>query len=478
MYKKILARQQALFASGRTKNIALRISYLQKLQKWIKDNGWGIMAALRTDLNKPPFEAQATEIGVALDELNYALRNIRKWARPRSVLSTLKNFPSYGRVYPEPYGVALIISPWNYPFMLTVSPLISAIAAGNCAVIKPSECAPATSELIARMCAEVFHPAHVTVVEGEAETSKALLELPFDKIFYTGGTEVGRKVMEAAARHLTPVTLELGGKSPCIVDQSANLKLAAKRIVWGKLINAGQTCVAPDYVLAHVSIKDSLIEEMKKAIRRQYGDTPTSNHNYPQIINERHFQRLISLMGSDCTICDNGGSFGVVHEGNGRGSVYGGKIVHGGGNNPATLQIEPTIVDGPDLASPLMIEEIFGPILPVLTFQTPKDAARIIKSKPKPLALYVFTARKAVEKYYLNNISFGGGCINDTVVQLSVPGLPFGGVGPSGMGSCHGKAGFDAFTHYRSVLHKSKLIDIQLRYPPYSDWALKLLKML
>ena len=453
MYIKAFQRQQALFASGRTKNISLRINYLKKLRQWIKDNSWAIMAALRSDLNKPPFEAQATEIGVALDEIRYALWHIRSWAKPRYVLSSLKNFPSYGKIYPEPYGVSLIISPWNYPFMLTVAPLISAIAAGNCVIIKPSELAPATSTLIAKMCDEVFHPAHVTAIEGDKETSQALLDLPFDKIFYTGGTTVGRIVMEAAAKNLTPVTLELGGKSPCIVDQSANLKLAARRIVWGKLINAGQTCVAPDYILAHESIKDRLIQEILREIRKQYGQNPGDNLNYPKIINDRHFQRLNTLFDGE-------------------------NIIQVGDSNPSTLQLAPTIVDSPSLDSPIMQEEIFGPILPILTFSMPADAVKLIRANPKPLALYVFTSRKAVEKYYLKNISFGGGCINDTVVHLSVPRLPFGGVGPSGMGSCHGKAGFDAFTHYRSVLHKSKLVDIPLRYPPYTDWALKILKML
>ncbi|MCL2362659.1 MAG: aldehyde dehydrogenase [Defluviitaleaceae bacterium] len=452
MHEKTLKRQQDLFISGRTKNIDLRINYLKKLRMWIKDNTWSIMAALRTDLNKPPFEAQATEIGVVLDELAYALRHIRSWARPRHVLSSIKNFPSHGRVYPEPYGVALLISPWNYPFMLTVSPLISAVAAGNCAIVKPSEMAPATSALIAKMCDEVFHPAHVTAIEGGREVSQALLELPFDKIFYTGGTEVGRVVMEAAAKNLTPITLELGGKSPCIVDQSANLKLAAKRIIWGKLINAGQTCVAPDYILAHESIKDRLIKEMEGEFRKQYKD-PCQNTNYPKIINKRHFNRLNSLIDGE-------------------------NIIQIGSSDPATMQFAPTIIDGPDLDSPVMGEEIFGPILPVIPFSMPADVVKIIRANPKPLALYVFTSRKAVEKYYLRHLSFGGGCINDTVVHLSVPRLPFGGVGPSGMGSCHGKAGFDAFTHYRSVLHKSRLVDIPLRYPPYKDWALKLLQKL
>jgi len=452
MYEKIFQQQKILYSSGRTKNIALRISYLKKLRNWIKQNSWTIMAALRTDLNKPPFEAQATEIGVILDELSYAIRHIGKWARPKHVMSSIKNFPSYGCVYPEPYGVALNISPWNYPFMLTVSPLISAVAAGNCVIIKPSELAPSTASLISRMCSEVFHPSHVTVIEGGKDTCQALLEMPFDKIFYTGGTKVGQIVMEAAAKHLTPITLELGGKSPCIVDQSANLKLAAKRIVWGKLINAGQTCVAPDYILANESIKDRLIVEIRTEISKQYND-PTKNLNYPKIINKQHFDRLNSLLDGE-------------------------NIIQVGQNNPMSLQFAPTIIDNPDILSPVMQEEIFGPILPIISYKMPSDAVKIIRAKPKPLALYVFTTRKAVEKYYLKHLSFGGGCINDTVVHLSVPRLPFGGVGASGMGSCHGKAGFDAFTHYRSVLHKSNLLDIPLRYPPYKDWALKLLKRL
>ena len=450
-YFKAFQCQQRLFATGRTKNIPMRVHCLQKLSQWIKCNNQAILTALRTDLSKSSFEAQATEIGVVLDELRFALRHIHKWARSKPVLTNLKNFPSYGRINPEPYGVALIISPWNYPFMLAVAPLISAIAAGNCAIVKPSEIAPATSALIANMCAEVFHPTHVHVLEGGREVSQALLELPFDKIFYTGGREVGRIVMEAAAKHLTPVTLELGGKSPCIVDQSANLMLAAKRIVWGKLINAGQTCVAPDYVLAHTSIKDRLIQEMKYAIRKQYGDTPTQNPSYPRIINNRHFERLANL-------------------------VVGENIVYGGSSNASTFQIEPTIIDGASLNAPIMNEEIFGPVLPVLAYSTPSDAVGIVSTDPKPLALYVFTTQKAAVKYYLRHILSGGVCVNDTVMHLSVPRLPFGGVGPSGMGSCHGKAGFDAFTHYRSVLYKSKLIDIPLRYPPYSDWALKLLR--
>jgi len=302
------------------------------------------------------------------------------------------------------------------------------------------------------MCAEVFSPAHVRVVEGGRAENQGLLEQKFDKIFFTGSTEVGRIVMQAAAKNLTPVTLELGGKSPCVVDKSANLKLAAKRIVWGKFLNAGQTCVAPDYVLVHSSIKDKFLHELSAAIVRQFSLTPMHD-DYPKIVSDKHFTRLLGLL-------------------------KGQKIAFGGGSNPDTNQIEPTILDAPAWDAPIMREEIFGPILPVLTYETPSQAAKIINSRPKPLAFYLFANSAALEKFCLKHIAFGGGCINDTVVHLSVPNLPFGGVGESGMGSYHGKAGFDAFTHKRSVLHKSKLIDIPLRYAPYSKFAEMAVKLI
>ena len=462
-FSEILHRQQAMFDTGLTKSISFRVYCLGKLRKWVEANSQAIITALKQDLNKPSFEAYATEINIVLGELKYAARHIHKWTRPKSVAANIINFPSRGRIYPEPYGVALIISPWNYPFMLAAQPLISAIAAGCCAVIKPSELAPATSALIARMCSELFHPSHVKVLEGGRETGQALLQLPFDKIFFTGSAGVGRLVMEAAAKNLVPVTLELGGKNPCIVDKSANIKLAAKRIIWGKLINAGQTCVAPDYVLVHTSVKDALLKEMKKAICKQYGPMPAQNPEYARIVNEEHFRRLVALMDGE-------------------------NIVHGGGHNLATLQIEPTLIYGgkfnasdlvvPIENRPIMKEEIFGPILPVLAYSSMAEAVRFIKSHPKPLALYVFTANKSMADYIIKHLSYGGGCINDTVMHLSVPGLPFGGVGESGMGSSHGKAGFDAFTHNKSVLHKPMHIDIPMSYPPYSKMAMGLLKLL
>jgi len=452
-FSAIVNEQRAFFSTGRTKDVNFRIDCLRKLEGWIRGHDAEIMSALKADLNKAPFEAYATEIGVALDELRFTLRHIRGWARPKYVASTLKNFPSSGRKYPEPFGVALIMSPWNYPFMLTVTPVIAAVAAGNCAIVKPSAYSPASSGVIARMCAEVFDAGHVSVIEGGRKENEALLDERYDKILFTGSTAVGRTVMRAASEHLTPVTLELGGKSPCIADETANIKLAAKRIAWGKFVNAGQTCVAPDYVLAHESIAQKLTDEMVAAVKAMYGDSPLDSPDYPRIINEKHFTRLLGLMSGE-------------------------QIVFGGGSKIEALQIEPTLLADVKWGSPVMGEEIFGPILPVLTYKTREEAAKWVATLPKPLAFYLFTSSKESERFFLSNVSFGGGCINDTVVHLSVSRLPFGGVGDSGMGSYHGKAGFDAFTHYRGVLHKSRLIDIPLRYPPYTDLALKLLKKL
>ena len=449
----ILEKQRGFFASGRTKEIAFRIEKLKSMKQWVRRHDEDILAALKTDLNKAPFEGYATEVGTVLDELKYTLAHIRKWNRPKKVLSNIKNFPSWGRIYPEPYGVTLIMSPWNYPFMLTVTPIIAAVAAGNCAVVKPSAYSPATSALIAKMCAELFDAQHVSVVEGGREENRALLDECYDLIFFTGSTTVGKTVMQAAAQHLTPIILELGGKSPCIVDETANIKIAARRIVWGKFVNAGQTCVAPDYILAHESIKEKLIDEMKIAIKAMFGEKPCESTDFPKIINEKHFQRLLALMDGE-------------------------KIVMGGASNPTTLQIEPTLLDDVKWESAVMGEEIFGPIMPILTYSNIENAVKMINERPKPLAAYLFTSSKKAERNFLRNVSFGGGCINDAIVHLSVPRLPFGGVGASGMGCYHGKAGFDAFTHYRSVLHKSKYIDVPLRYPPYTDFALKLVKKL
>jgi len=447
---EILQNQRTFFATGITKDVQFRIESLRKLEHWLREHNEEIFAALKQDLNKPPFETYAAETGVALDELKFTLKHIRNWSKPKRVGSNLKNFPSSCRIYPEPYGVALIISPWNYPLNLTLTPLIAAIAAGNCAIVKPSEYSPATSSLVARLCNEVFDNGHVSVVEGGIKEGQALLHERFDVIFFTGSATVGKMAMQAAAQHLTPVILELGGKSPCMVDETANIKLAAKRIAWGKLVNAGQTCVAPDYILVHESVKQKLIEEIKLIIPTMYGAKPLENIDYPKIINNKHFNRLLGLLEGE-------------------------KIIMGGGSNATTLQIEPTLLDNVGWDAPVMSEEIFGPIMPVLTYSHFEDAVAVANDRPKPLAAYLFTSNKSAERYFLQNLSFGGGCINDTLVHLSVSRLPFGGVGDSGMGSYHGKAGFEAFTHYKSVLKKSTLIDIPLRYPPYNDRGLRLL---
>jgi len=446
----ILQQQRAFFATGCTKDISFRVESLRKLERWVREHREDIFAALKQDLNKPPFETYATEMGVVLDELKFALKHIRSWSKPKRVRTNLKNFPSSGRIYPEPYGVTLVMSPWNYPFNLTLTPVIAAVAAGNCAIVKPSAYSSVTSSLVARLCKEVFHPGHVAVIEGGRAENQALLDEKYNMIFFTGSATVGKTVMQAAAQHLTPVVLELGGKSPCIVDETADIKLAAKRITWGKLVNAGQTCVAPDYLLVQESVKQRLLEEMNLSILEMYGKKTLENPNYPNIINEKHFKRLLGL-------------------------VEGEKIVMGGDSNPETLQIEPTIIDDVSWDAPVMSEEIFGPLLPVLTFRNFEDILQKINSCAKPLAAYLFTSNTKTARNFVRNLSFGGGCINDTLMHLSDSRLPFGGVGESGMGSYHGKAGFDAFTHYKSILKKSTLIDVPLRYPPYSKGGLKML---
>ena len=447
----VVREQRAFHAMGKTRDVGFRLDSLRRLEVWIRSHDEQIMAALASDLNKPRFESYATEVGAVLDEVRFAQKHLRHWCRAKRVGSNLKNFPSSGRIYPEPYGVALIMSPWNYPFFLTMGPLVGALAAGNCVVVKPSAYSPATSSLLAGMCAELFDPAYVQVIEGGREQNQALLDERYDIILFTGSKAVGRTVLEAAARYLTPVILELGGKSPCIVDETADIRLAARRIAWGKFINAGQTCVAPDYVLVHESVRQHLLEELARSMEAQFGQRPSQDPGYSRIVNERHFDRLRGLLQDE-------------------------HVFAGGDLNPDTLQIGPTLLDEVDGDSAVMAQEIFGPLLPVLGYSTLEEALRQIRERPKPLAAYLFTSSKAHKAYVLEHLSFGGGCINDTVVHLSVPRLPFGGVGESGMGSYHGKAGFDAFTHYRSVLVKSRHIDIPLRYPPYSETALKLLK--
>lgn len=442
--QKKLEKQKAFFASGKTKDVQFRIEMLKALRSAIKKYEKEISDALKLDLNKSAFEAYETEIGIVLEELNYTIKNVFKWAKPKRKKTPIVLFLSSSYVYTEPYGSVLIMSPWNYPFQLTVAPLIGSIAAGNCSMVKPSEYSFHTAEILEKIIKEIFDESYVDIVRGGREANTSLLDEKFDYIFFTGSPTVGRIAMESAAKHLTPVTLELGGKSPCIVDETADIPLSAKRITWGKFLNAGQTCVAPDYLFVHHSVKDELISEIKKYIGIFYGNAPVTNDDYPKIINQKHFERLLGLLEDE-------------------------QIFTGGQSNKETNQIAPTIIDNVTWESPLMQEEIFGPLLPVLTFKNLPDALAAINDKPKPLALYLFTTSKKNEEKTLHTVSFGGGCINDTVVHLSSPHLSFGGVGESGMGQYHGKASFDTFSHEKSIVKKSNKIDVPLRYPPFRD---------
>lgn len=446
--KDIIRQQREFFATGKTKDVAWRIEQLKRLKQAVIDHQEAIVKAVKADLGRPDFEAYFEIATIA--EINYALKHLKSWVKPKKVRAGIEQFPASAKVYPEPLGVVLIISPWNYPFQLMISPLTGAIAAGNCAVLKPSEMAANTSKVIADLIQNTFDPAYIAVVEGGVETSQQLLEEKFDHIFFTGGTAIGKIVMQAAAKHLTPVTLELGGKTPCIVDADVDLKHAAKRITWGKYLNAGQTCIAPDYLLVDRRIKSDLLTEIKKCAFEFYGDDPSQSPDYGRLISRRHFERLTPLLNE-------------------------GEIVMGGQTKPEEKYIAPTLMDRVSWDSPVMQEEIFGPILPVIEYTNLKDAIAQINAQPKPLALYIFSKDKQKQQQVLQETSSGGVCINDTVMHGTSSTLPFGGVGDSGMGSYHGKASFDTFSHYKSVLSKGLWFDQNWRYPPYKD-KLSLLK--
>lgn len=448
--EEILKSQKTYFNTGITKDLNFRIEGLKKLKQVILDHEEQLLQALKIDLNKSSFEAYATEIGIVLTDLNNMLKHIKKWSKPRRVKTPLMHFLSSSYIYQEPYGQVLIMSPWNYPFQLSLAPLIGALGAGNTVVLKPSEYSAQTSLVIEKIITEAFPPEYVSVVRGGRDANTSLLEQRFDYIFFTGSTHVGHAVMEAASKNLTPLTLELGGKSPCLIDKSANLELAAKRIIWGKLINSGQTCVAPDYLLVHEDLKEALIPLLKKYITQFYGSDPLSNEEYPKMISLKHFNRVTELIKTE-------------------------KILLGGEFNPTTLKITPTVLDETNPQSPIMQEEIFGPVLPLITFKNLEEAFALIESKPKPLAFYLFINNKDKEKEILERISFGGGCVNDTIMHVANHYLPFGGVGASGLGSYHGKNTFTTFSHSKSILKKSNIIDVPLRYPPFKN-ALKLLK--
>jgi aldehyde dehydrogenase (NAD+) len=448
---EIITKQREFFQTGKTKDVDFRIAQLKIIKQAILDNEQAIIQALKADLNKPEFETYATEVLVT-KEIDYALKHIQSWIKPKKAPVSLDFFSYSANIYPEPLGVVLIIGAWNYPFQLIISPLVGALAAGNCAIIKPSELSPHTSSIVAEIITKYFDPKYIAVVEGGVETSQKLLAEKFDHIFFTGSTAVGKIVMAAAAKNLTPVTLELGGKSPCIVDTEINLEHTVKRIIWGKFINAGQTCIAPNYLLVDKKIKNNLIDSLRKTIKEFYGDNPAISPDYSRIINQKQFDRLVNFLKD-------------------------GEIVIGGETNSAERYIAPTVINGVSWTDPIMQEEIFGPILPIIEYSEITEAIALINSRPKPLALYLFSQNKNLQKCVLQETTSGGVCINDTVIQVGVSSLPFGGVGDSGIGSYHGKASFDTFSHYKSVLKNSFLLDLNWRYAPYKD-KISLLKKL
>ncbi|MDD6615751.1 MAG: aldehyde dehydrogenase [Lachnospiraceae bacterium] len=450
--ERLVKEQRSWYQKGKTRSVGWRISALKTLRKGIITHEKEIQEALKKDLGKSVTEGYMCETGMVLSELSYMISHLRKFAGEKRVPTPLAQFYSKSFVSPEPYGVVLVMSPWNYPFMLSIEPAIGAIAAGNCVIIKPSAYAPATSAVTAKLIRECFASHFVAVVEGGRAENTKLLEQRFDFIFFTGSVSVGKLVMEKASKNLTPVCLELGGKSPCIVDRTANLKLAARRIVFGKYLNLGQTCVAPDYLFVQEEVKEPLLKEMEKCIRRQFGKNPLDNPDYGKIINEKHFRRLTGLMRGE-------------------------QIRIGGTVKESTLQIEPTVLEGITPDSRIMQEEIFGPILPVMTFHDLSEVVTYVNRHEKPLALYLFTRSRRSERRILTSCSFGGGCINDTVIHLATSAMGFGGVGNSGMGSYHGRDSFELFTHHRSIVKKYNWIDLPMRYQPYTGWKEALVRM-
>lgn len=450
--RQIVENQRTYFYTGATLPLSHRIEALKKIQSYILTHEAEIGKAIRKDLGKSDFESYMCETGLVLSEITYMLKHIRSFAKEKNVLTPLTQFHSRSFKKPSPYGVALIMSPWNYPFLLTIDPLIDALAAGNTVVLKPSAYSPYTSAVIQSMIEECFDTRYVAVITGGRAENTCLLNEHFDYIFFTGSQTVGKEVMRHAAAHLTPVTLELGGKSPCIVEESANIKLAARRIVFGKYLNCGQTCVAPDYIYCDRKIKDQLLAEIKRQIKRQFRSEPLTNKTYGKIINEKHFDRITKLIDSS-------------------------KVVFGGKCDRTTLKIEPTVMDHVTFDDAVMQEEIFGPILPILTYDSLDQAIHKINSMPHPLALYVFTSDKTAARKVTARCGFGGGCINDTIIHLATSEMGFGGFGESGMGSYHGKDGFRTFSHYKSIVDKKTWLDLPMRYQPYRKINEKLIHL-
>ena len=449
----ILEEQRKFFLSGETLPIKFRKQMLKKLYASVVFHKEEILSALTSDLGKSDFEGFMCEVGLSLTEISYMIKNVKKFAKEKTVVTPLAQFASRSYKKPCPYGNTLIMSPWNYPFLLSIEPLANAIAAGNTAILKPSAYSPATSNVIEKILSECFEKKFVAVVTGGRQENSALLEQKFDFVFFTGSQAVGKEVLRHTAENLTPAILELGGKSPCIIDKSAKIRLAAKRVVFGKYLNCGQTCVAPDYILCHKDIKDEFVKEVKIQIEKQYGKNPLENSDYGKIINQKHFERVSSLINTE-------------------------KIVHGGKTNPQTQQIEPTVLDNVTWDDAVMQEEIFGPIMPILTYENLDQVIADLQKKQKPLALYFFSQNKKNIKAVTEKVSYGGGCINDTIIHLATSEMGFGGVGESGMGSYHGKTGFDAFSHTKSIVDKKTWMDLPMRYQPYDRKINgKLLKM-
>ncbi|WP_434684263.1 aldehyde dehydrogenase [Pseudanabaena minima] len=438
-----IAKQRTFFATGQTKDYNFRVAQLNKLTQLIKEHEQLILDAVYADLRKPAIEAFGSEVLVTLSEIKFVLKHLKTWMKPNKVGTPINLFPSSSYIYTEPLGVVLIVAPWNYPFALTIQPLIGAIAAGNCAILKPSEHTPHTSQAISKIINDNFDPNFIIAIEGGIETNQALLAEKFDHIFFTGGTAIGKIVMEAAAKHLTPVTLELGGKSPCIVDETCDLEITAKRIVWGKFYNAGQTCVAPDYLLVQKNVKSTLVEKLVTHVKAFFGENPQKSPDLARIVNDRQFDRLVGLLDE-------------------------GKVLVGGNSDKSDRFIAPTLIEAVSPNSKIMAEEIFGPILPILEYDQLSEAIAFVNAHPKPLALYFFSSNKQNQERIIQETSYGGGCFNDIIMHLGNPELPFGGVGHSGMGSYHGKASFDTFSHRKSVLKNSFRFDLKWRYPPYT----------
>lgn len=449
MLEKIIDAQREYFKTDITLNVNFRLGYLKKLKATIKAREKTIAAALKTDLGKSAEESYMCEIGMVLEDLSCHIKHLKKWVKPIRRSSPIAQFPSKSYILSSPHGNVLIISPWNYPFLLSMQPLVGAIAAGNTVLLKPSRSSAATSAVMKEIIESVFPPELAACAYGSDDINNAVLEHKFDYIFFTGGKDVGKTVYTAASKFLTPVTLELGGKSPAVIDKTAKIDLAAKRVVFGKLLNVGQTCVAPDYAIVHESVADKFVESVKKWIQKLYPDA-LSNPNYGKIINARHFERVKSLID--------------------------GNVVYGGNSDETAQKIEPTVIYPATLECAAMQQEIFGPILPVLTYSTDDELIKIIDAHPTPLAFYLFTSKTKNEKSLLPRIGFGGGCVNDTIIHLASTQLPFGGFGGSGIGSYHGKKSFETFSHYKSVLKKSNTIDLPFRYTPYTKKKDKMIR--